>query len=296
MFTQLESLIVFANSENMAEAAIKLRISQSALSKRIRALEGHLGYALLVHQGRRAILTDEANQLLQGLEPLVAQITDLMTVSKPQQKVSVSIAFADAIMVSWGAQLMAALALQFPEVVFDIHSHRTATIIERLNRGRYQLGLCTGKVTDVQGLFVTPLFDEPMAVICQSGKEDEFQQWVSGDAILRVCCIEAKSAMWSFLAPHMDEWHLLPSVQLESSVGAARLAVEGFAHALVPMGVARALAPDQLWSALTHDSIHFARKNSLSRPCSVVSRKNVIHHPHYKAIYNFILTFSESLF
>ncbi|WP_196161038.1 LysR family transcriptional regulator [Reinekea sp. G2M2-21] len=288
MFAQMESLIVFANSDSMADAAARLRVSQSALSKRIRALEQQLGYPLLEHQGRRAVLTVPARQLLQDLEPLMAQMADVLRARTSPDKTRLGIALADAIMVSWGAVLMADLAREFPDISFDIHSHRTAVIVERLSRGRYQMGICTGNVSATDGLVVMPLVDEPMSIICGTGMEAQFVAWQRGATSLEVCCIEQKSAMWAFLAPHFDAWHLSPVATLESSVGVARLAAEGYCHALVPSGVANVIAPVQTQVRLQPGSVSFPVQGRLERPCSLVSRKTVINHPVYSRVYQYI--------
>jgi DNA-binding transcriptional LysR family regulator len=288
MFSQLESLIVFSQSQSMADAAVRLRVSQSALSKRIRSLENNLGFTLLEHHGRKAVLTPAAQTLLNNVEPLVAQLTDVLNVVANPSQTKLSIALADAIMVSWGAQLMAELKLNFPDIEFELHSHRTATVIERLSRGRYQIGLCTGLVPESDGLMVMPLLDEPMAIVIAEPLRERFDQWIAGDGDLEVVCIEEKSAMWRFLEPHFEAWRLRPQITIESSVGAARLAVEGFCHALVPCGVAKVIAAHHRTVNL---DAHLFQKSSLeplNRPCSVVSRKTVINHPAFSEVFDFI--------
>jgi len=289
MLDQLDSLIVFSHSSSMAEAAGRLRISQSALSKRLAILEAALGYPLLEYKGRRAILTNSALTLLTDLEPTMAKLKDILHTSKRPSSVSLSIAMADAIMVSWGATLMVRLKASFPEVDFDVHSHRTTTIIERLSRGQYQIGLCTGKVRQTSNLIVQPLAEEPMALIVSPQHSESFEKWCGGLlGSMDVICIEQNSAMWSWLEPWFKSWQLNPAQTIESSVGAARLAIEGYGHALVPEGVAKVIAQDHQWFRMDANLKQDTHHQTLARPCSLVSRKAVLNHAAYRKIFDFI--------
>ena len=62
MLTYLEALHALAETGTMGEAAIKLRLTQSAISKRIRALEVEIGSDLIRRVGRRVELTEAGRQ------------------------------------------------------------------------------------------------------------------------------------------------------------------------------------------------------------------------------------------
>jgi DNA-binding transcriptional LysR family regulator len=295
VFSQLESLIVFSQSKSMSEAAVKLRISQSALSKRISKLEHLIGFAVIEYQGRHAKLTPRAIDLLNRVEPLVAEITDAVHCAESPTAPVLSIALADAIMVSWGAGLMVALKDRFANIKYEMHSHRTAVVIERLSRGRYQMGLCTGLVAERNGLIVSPLMDEPMAIVIAEPLRASFNAWQFEGRPLDVCCIEKSSAMWRFLEPHFETWKLNPAITLESSVGAARLAVEGYCHALVPIGVAASVVHRDQYIEIKGGLAGVDSNQVLSRPCSIVSRKSVLNHAVFKEVYSFIHQYVKGL-
>ncbi|EAR07304.1 LysR family transcriptional regulator [Reinekea blandensis] len=296
MLNQLESLIVFSHSNTMAEAASRLRVSQSALSKRLSALEHQLGYPLLQVHGRKAELTEQAIALLEQLEPLYAQMSDVLHSIQTPSRLSLDIAMADAIMVSWGASLIARLQNEFPDINIQVHSHRSATIIERLNRGRYQLGICTGTPQDTAALLVEPLLYEPMAIVTSRHHRDSFKRWQQDDQqTLPITCIEENSAMWRWLQPSFKSWRLLPERTLESSVGAARLAMENCGHALVPEGVARVIAPARRRFRLTPELIVNAPNALLTRPCSLICRKGILKDKAYRLVYQAIQRHSAEL-
>ena len=296
MLQHLESLIVFSHSNTMAEAASRLRISQSALSKRLSVLEHQLGYPLLHIQGRKAELTEQAITLLEQLEPLYAQMSDVLHSIQTPTRLSLDIAMADAIMVSWGAPLIARLQNDFPDISIQVHSHRTATIIERLNRGRYQLGICTGAPHDTAALLVEPLVDEPMAIVTSTRHRANFKHWQQDSRqTLPITCIEENSAMWRWLQPSFKSWRLNPERTLESSVGAARLAMENCGHALVPEGVARVIAPASRRFRLAPELIADGPKTLLTRPCSLICRKGILKNKTYHLVYQAIQRHSSEL-
>lgn len=296
MLNQLESLIVFSHSNTMAEAASRLRISQSALSKRLSALEHQLGYPLLRVNGRKAELTEQAIALLEQLEPLYAQMSDVLHSIQTPTRLSLDIAMADAIMVSWGASLIAQLQREFPDISFQVHSHRSATIIERLNRGRYQLGICTGTPQDTSALMVEPLNKEPMAIVVSNRHRGSFKRWQQDRTqSLPITCIEENSAMWRWLQPSFKSWRLQPERTLESSVGAARLAMENCGHALVPEGVARIIAPGHRRFRLAPELITAGPKAVLTRPCSLICRKGFLKDKNCRTVFGAIQQHSAEL-
>ena len=54
--------------------ATRLRITQSAVSKRLKALEAEVGEPVVERHGRRLVLTPHATRLLERLGPLLAEV------------------------------------------------------------------------------------------------------------------------------------------------------------------------------------------------------------------------------
>ncbi|MFZ8913437.1 MAG: helix-turn-helix domain-containing protein, partial [Pseudomonadales bacterium] len=57
MIENLETLVTLSKTGTMMEAATVLKISQSAVSKRVAALERQYDRALIERRGRRVVLT-----------------------------------------------------------------------------------------------------------------------------------------------------------------------------------------------------------------------------------------------
>lgn len=74
----LRQFVFAARSPSLRKAAETLAISQPALSKQIRRLEEHLGFALFRRHGRGVALTASGAELLARLEPAFEQIDHAM--------------------------------------------------------------------------------------------------------------------------------------------------------------------------------------------------------------------------
>lgn len=64
----LHSFSVFADSENLVDAAKKLQITQPALSKQLKLLESHLAYPAFTYSGRNKVLTAYGIKLHKSLK------------------------------------------------------------------------------------------------------------------------------------------------------------------------------------------------------------------------------------
>ncbi|GHG89010.1 LysR family transcriptional regulator [Pseudodonghicola xiamenensis] len=65
--SSLRAFAAFAETGNLARAGGALNVSHAAISQQIRALEGHLGVALVDRSGRAMVLTAEGRQLSDAL-------------------------------------------------------------------------------------------------------------------------------------------------------------------------------------------------------------------------------------
>ena len=61
--TALRALAAYADTGSMAEAGARLNVSHAAISQQIRALQGHLGVALVERRGRSVRLTEAGEEL-----------------------------------------------------------------------------------------------------------------------------------------------------------------------------------------------------------------------------------------
>ena len=74
MLEGIEALIALEESGTVSEAAIRLHLTQSAVSKRIRALQLALGFPLVEPIGRRLRLTAGGLEFVARARPLIAEL------------------------------------------------------------------------------------------------------------------------------------------------------------------------------------------------------------------------------
>lgn len=74
--TELNTFVAVADCLSFSRAAIKLQLTQPAVSKRIQALEAHLGMALFDRPGKRVYLTDAGRLLQPRAEAMLQSLAD----------------------------------------------------------------------------------------------------------------------------------------------------------------------------------------------------------------------------
>ena len=230
----IEALAALEQWRTISEAATRLRLTQSAVSKRIQALQKTMGFRLIEPDGRRVKLTSEAVDLVERARPLLADLRSLAR-SGPSGGVStLSLVLADSIAASWGPQVVAEALGGLTDLQVEMHAHRTVLLIESVRLGRYHIGLST-EAPAVKDLIHYPVIDEPFALV-RAG----FAAKLTKGAPFIV--IEPGSATWRAIEPLLERHHpeLLARrmVPVESFSAALQMVKAGFGDGLAPLGLA----------------------------------------------------------
>jgi len=261
MFSQLEALLALVQHSTMSAAALSLRISQSAVSKRIGQLEQQLGKSLVRRQGRRAVLTADGEALVADVTPLMADLKTVLSQRQSAAREQIAIAVSEAILSTWGAPLLVQLRDAMPQAELIVHTHRSPTIVDRVLAGTYPFGICAGELPHHTGLMVEKLMDEPLVLVARKGDRAALEAERSGQKTLPVICIEVKSNTWRGIEQRARALGLSPQWPVESSLAATRLALSGWGHALAPRSVARLLADDN--ACLDLGNARLLRRNAV---------------------------------
>ena len=268
MIENLETLITLSKTGTMLETATVLKISQSAVSKRIAALERHYERALVERHGRRVVLTAEGTRLVEKVTPLVVELRSVFLEEPTLARGKIILGVSEAILASWGPQLFGRVRGSMPELEFEFHAQRSPIVLDRIRSGEYMAGLCTGSAEADTDLVSEVLRLEPM-VILPSGLEAAPALEV---AELPVITIESRSGAWASIEDDMRRLGIRRKTSLESFFAVAQMALAGFGHGLVPRGVARTLGvPDAR-------CIDLGRRG-LNRPVRFVARKSMFSRP-----------------
>lgn len=262
MLESIEALIALERTGTISEAAVQLRLTQSAVSKRIQALQSELGFPLTEPFGRKVRLTQRAILLLEKAKPLVAELSNLGSLQQDADLYHFKIGMADSIAASWGPKFIRKVAKTLPELDLEIHVHRGVLVQEYVKLGRYHFGLCTALRAD-SALVANALAEESMVLIPSGLKPrpNEEQKLVT---------IERDSSTWTAIADQVLKHPKLQkydSLYVESFSAAIQMAREGFGNALVPKGLATAVGV-QAKNILS-------LQPAIKRQIQLISRKNV---------------------
>src|SRR3989449_2008474 len=78
----LRYFVAVAEMENVSRAALKLHVSQPALSRQIRDLEDELGFLLLERSARSVRLTDAGRAFLSEARAVLQRVEDAVQVAR----------------------------------------------------------------------------------------------------------------------------------------------------------------------------------------------------------------------
>ena len=132
---QLRHLIELAASGSFSQSAIKLHLTQPALSRSIRALEDELGQPLFDRIGRKNELTAFGSHIVQRARVLVDEANELRQTSVQLQKGEIG-QFRIGMGSGPGAMLMSPLlmlmAIEYPKAHIDISRGSTMLLVQAL--------------------------------------------------------------------------------------------------------------------------------------------------------------------
>ncbi|AZZ36119.1 hypothetical protein CIK05_04700 [Bdellovibrio sp. qaytius] len=286
MLEGIEALIALERTGTISEAAAQLRLTQSAVSKRLQALQNEITFKLIEPDGRRVKLTPQAQEFLLRARPLVTELKSLKQL-KPENGITrYSIALSDSIAATWGPKLIKQASKKIKNIEFDLHVHRSTLVEENVKLGRYDLGLCIPSSSVNSGnLFSTRITEEPLVFIYNKFDED------AADETTKVITIEKNSGTWRNLEDKLLKNSKLKSsdfVYVESFAAISQMVKEGFGNGIIPLGMAQHLnIPKKGYSLFTP---------SISREIKLISRKNVATQPAIEEFTSYLFELSKALF
>ena len=268
MIENPETLLALSRTGTMMEASTELRISQSAVSKRIAALEKYYDRKLVQKKGRRVELTRHGQKLVDRVAPILSELRDMFIDDAASGSGELVIGVSDAILSSWGPEVFFNCKLEMPDVIFVFHTHRTPVVLDRIRSGEFMIGVCTGSDdldTDLQSEVLT---QEPMVIIPSGCAQMTFPR----KGHLGVITIEDYSGAWRSFKDEAQRLRIHREVSLESFFSVAQMAIAGFGHGMVPIGVARTLKVPEACLINLGDK-------GLTRPVRFVARKSTYALP-----------------
>jgi DNA-binding transcriptional LysR family regulator len=270
----LETLVTLSKTGTMMEAATVLKISQSAVSKRVAALERQYDRALIERRGRRVVLTAYGTRLVEKVTPLITELRSVFIEEPTLQRGKIILGVSEAILASWAPALFARVRERLPEVEFEFHAQRSPVVLDRIRSGEYMVGLCTGSAEADYDLVSEVLRLEPMVLVPSALKPFTPPETEE----LPVITIESRSGAWASIEDAMRRLNIRRETSLESFFSVAQMALAGFGHGLIPRGVARTLG-------IPADKCIELGDRGLARPVRFVARKSMFLRPLVQSMY-----------
>ena len=195
MIDNLEALVALAECGTMSKAALRLAITQSAVSKRIANLQAQLGKPLVERRGRRVELTPYALHILQRTRPLLGELREALSEEVADNTGQLSVAIGAAILIAWGAAALAKVRQENPGIRLRINTYRGPDAIERVRSGEYMVGICFGRSENTPDLEARYVVDETIVIVPNHLRPFDFP--AAGE--LRVLTTAPQSETWRFI-------------------------------------------------------------------------------------------------
>jgi DNA-binding transcriptional LysR family regulator len=163
----LRTLVVAADLGSFARAAERLGRTQAAISLQMRRLEDRVGKPLLRREGRRSVLTENGERLLEHARRLVRMNDEAVAdLSAKALAGTVRLGLPQDVLDTSLPQVLGRFAQDHPGVVVDLRVDRNIELLERLGRGRLDLALVFAPLDASDGERIAKL---PMAWIASRG-------------------------------------------------------------------------------------------------------------------------------
>jgi len=164
----LRYFVGVAEMENVSRAALKLHVSQPALSAQIRDLEDEIGFQLLERTAKSVRLTkagraflDEARAVLQRADEAVKKARSIA--AEPSE---LQIGYSPTPVAEILPKTLRAFQRKMPKVHVKLHDWTNQAILDGLRDGRLQLGLIVSppKASSLRDLRYEELFQDRVCV------------------------------------------------------------------------------------------------------------------------------------
>jgi DNA-binding transcriptional LysR family regulator len=165
----LRSFVVLAEERHFGQAALRLHVSQPALSKRLRRLEEMVGGALLVRGYRDVRLTEPGRVLLERARAVLREAGQAIEVSREAVRGE-----AGLLRIGFGvasiAELLPEVLLRFrrahPRVQIEMRDMSSPAQVEALRRGEIDLGFVRQPASEA-GIEWVPILRERLVAAVQ---------------------------------------------------------------------------------------------------------------------------------
>lgn len=183
---QLEYLLAVDRAPTWADAATAVGVTPSALSQGIAELERRLGVALFERDGRRRVPTADHAEVLRYAEQTVAATHDLARWADRRrggETGRVRIGLIDAAATHHCRDVLREYRDARPDIDLRLTVGPSSGLLRGLARAELDLVVCIQPPETPVGVEVTPILDDPLAVLAPAGttaqRPSDWGPWVT---------------------------------------------------------------------------------------------------------------------
>ena len=165
----LRYFVAVAEMENVSRAALKLHVSQPALSRQIRDLEEEIGFHLLERTAKSVRLTDAGRKFLEDARTLLQSADEAVTKARAvasAEPTELHVGYSPMPTAEILPKTLRAFQKAMPKVHVKSHDWTNKDILDGIRDGRLQLGLIVLPTTAsaLHNLRYQELFQERLCV------------------------------------------------------------------------------------------------------------------------------------
>jgi DNA-binding transcriptional LysR family regulator len=165
----LRYFVAVAEMENVSRAALKLHVSQPALSRQIRDLEDEIGFCLLERTAKSVRLTEAGRAFLNDARVLLQNVDEAVTKARAVAKAEpteLHVGYSPTPFAQILPKTLRAFQKAMSNVHVRLHDWSNNAIRDGLRDGRLQLGLIVPpvKASSMRDLRYEELFDQRVCV------------------------------------------------------------------------------------------------------------------------------------
>jgi LysR family transcriptional regulator, benzoate and cis,cis-muconate-responsive activator of ben and cat genes len=162
----LRYFVAVAEAENVSRAALKLHVSQPAVSRQVRDLEEELGFPLLARSAKSVRLTEAGRVFLAESRAVLQRAADGVKAARAVATGSrgeLHVGYAPTLTARMLPPALRAFQAAMPEVCVKLHDWSTEEMLAGLREGNLQLAftVCPGTAA-LRGLHFEELMREPL--------------------------------------------------------------------------------------------------------------------------------------
>lgn len=161
-WASVEAFVTAARNSSFRAAAQELGLSAAAFTRRVQALEDHLGLRLFDRGAGGPALTDAGRDYLQRLQPGYDAIRAATEAMAPQPQRPLRLGVSHSLASTWLLPVLAGFGRAHPHQPLTVHAHRDPLDLEG---GRTDLGLVWGQ-GGWPGLMSRPLLAVQAQPVC----------------------------------------------------------------------------------------------------------------------------------